>query len=115
MKTYNLCANPAISWSFNTSFLVWGIIWITSLWSFSTDGFLRVVILGSVLLSIYKSKVHVINILQVTYGTFVADPQDQQSLTAMIEYFISPNAVKRDFEFTKSKHSFLYTNISVAD
>ena len=35
------------------------------------------------------------------YGKYITDPADQQVLTSMIDYWISPNAVKRDFELPK--------------
>lgn len=41
--------------------------------------------------------------VQVVYGKYVSSSQDQQILSAMIDYWISPFAVKKDFELPKSK------------
>ena len=41
--------------------------------------------------------------LQVVYGKSMSDEFDRQGLSAMIDYWISPAAVKREFEATKSK------------
>ena len=35
------------------------------------------------------------------YGNVISNPMDQQSLNAMVDYWISPNAVKKDFELPK--------------
>ena len=42
--------------------------------------------------------------IQVVYGRSMSDEFDRQGLSAMIDYWISPAAVKREFEATKSKH-----------
>ncbi|XP_077977225.1 dynein axonemal heavy chain 8-like isoform X3 [Glandiceps talaboti] len=41
---------------------------------------------------------------EIIYGSYVIDDFDQQSLTALIEYWIGPNAVKKDFEATKLRY-----------
>ena len=41
--------------------------------------------------------------MQVVYGRSMSDEFDRQGLSAMIDYWISPAAVKREFEATKSK------------
>lgn len=41
--------------------------------------------------------------MQVIYGRSMSDEFDRQGLGAMIDYWISPAAVKREFEATKSK------------
>ena len=38
------------------------------------------------------------------YGTHITDPYDQQSLSAIIDYWCSPNAVKKDFEVARLKY-----------
>ncbi|XP_070568705.1 dynein axonemal heavy chain 5-like isoform X4 [Ptychodera flava] len=38
---------------------------------------------------------------EIIYGSYITDDFDQQSLTALVEYWVGPNAVKRDFEATK--------------
>ena len=40
--------------------------------------------------------------MQVVYGRGVSDEFDRQGLSAMIDYWISPAAVKREFEASKS-------------
>jgi dynein heavy chain len=40
---------------------------------------------------------------ELVYGSFLSDSLDQLSLTAMVDYWISPNAVKRDFELPRRK------------
>lgn len=42
--------------------------------------------------------------MQVVYGRSTSDEFDRQGLSAMIDYWISPAAVKREFEATKSKY-----------
>ena len=41
--------------------------------------------------------------MQVFYGNYVTDSLDQASLNGMIEYWLSPNAVKKDFELARGK------------
>ena len=41
---------------------------------------------------------------QAVYGRNMSDEFDRQGLSAMIDYWISPAAVKREFEAAKSKH-----------
>lgn len=40
---------------------------------------------------------------QLIYGGYITDPYDQQTLAAMIDYWISPAAVKKDFELSKGQ------------
>jgi len=40
-------------------------------------------------------------VLQVIYGSYSTDVNDQQSLGAMIDYWVSPTAVKKDFEVAR--------------
>ena len=51
--------------------------------------------------------------LQVIYGKTMSDEFDRQGLSAMVDYWISPAAVKREFEATKSKY-FRFPQISTA-
>ncbi|XP_023932050.1 dynein heavy chain 8, axonemal-like [Lingula anatina] len=41
---------------------------------------------------------------EVIYGSYVSDPYDQQTLSAIIDYWISPNATKKDFELARLKY-----------
>ncbi|XP_052807484.1 dynein axonemal heavy chain 5-like isoform X7 [Mya arenaria] len=41
---------------------------------------------------------------EVIYGSYSTDVNDQQSLSAMIDYWVSPNAVKKDFEVARLKY-----------
>ncbi|XP_035829673.1 dynein heavy chain 5, axonemal isoform X2 [Aplysia californica] len=41
---------------------------------------------------------------EVMYGTHITDPYDQQSLSAIVDYWCSPNAVKKDFEVARLKY-----------
>jgi len=41
--------------------------------------------------------------IQVVYGKYVSCSQDQQILGALVDYWISPFAVKKDFELPKRK------------
>ncbi|CAH1799095.1 unnamed protein product [Owenia fusiformis] len=41
---------------------------------------------------------------EVIYGSYVTDVTDQNSISAMIDYWMSPAAVKRDFELPKLKY-----------
>lgn len=41
---------------------------------------------------------------QVVYGSSVSDEFDRQALSSIIDYWISPAAVKREFEAAKSKY-----------
>ena len=43
----------------------------------------------------------------------MSDEFDRQGLSAMVDYWISPAAVKREFEATKSKY-FRFSRISTA-
>ena len=43
--------------------------------------------------------------LQVIYGSYVTDNLDQQTLSAVVDYWISPNACKKDFEIPKCMSS----------
>ena len=43
---------------------------------------------------------------QLVYGSYVTDPCDQLALGAMVDYWISPNAVKKDFELARCKFRF---------
>ncbi|GFN75495.1 dynein beta chain, ciliary [Plakobranchus ocellatus] len=43
-------------------------------------------------------------ISEIVYGTYITDPYDQQSLCAMVDYWCSPNAVKKDFEVARLKY-----------
>lgn len=40
---------------------------------------------------------------EIIYASFLTDPLDQQSLACMIDYWISPNAIKKDFELPRCK------------
>lgn len=42
-------------------------------------------------------------VLQVVYGSSIREEFDRQAVSAMIDYWISPAAVKREFEAAKSK------------
>lgn len=35
------------------------------------------------------------------YGNYVTDPTDQQTLASMVDYWISPLTIKKDFEIPK--------------
>ena len=37
------------------------------------------------------------------YGKYITDPADQQALAAMVDYWISPTSVKKEFEVPKCK------------
>ncbi|XP_077863125.1 dynein axonemal heavy chain 5-like [Saccoglossus kowalevskii] len=56
---------------------------------------------------------------EITYGSHIMDDFDQVSLAALIEYWVGPNAVKREFEATKLKYkipaAFFNPNIRVAN
>ena len=41
---------------------------------------------------------------ELVYGSFLTDPLDQLSLSSMVDYWISPNALKRDFELPRRKY-----------
>ena len=43
------------------------------------------------------------NCFQVIYGSYIEDNLDQQTLSAMVDYWVSPNACKKDFEIPKCK------------
>ena len=47
---------------------------------------------------------------QIIYGNYIMDPVDQACMAAMIDYWISPNAIKKEFEVSKGKF-ILYTLI----
>lgn len=40
-------------------------------------------------------------IVQVVYGSHITDPVDQQSLSAMVDYWVSPTAIKKEFEVAR--------------
>lgn len=40
---------------------------------------------------------------QLIYGGYVSDSYDQQALNAMVDYWVSPLAVKKDFELSRGK------------
>ena len=40
---------------------------------------------------------------QVVYGSYIRDPGDQQSLSAMVDYWVSPTAIKKEFEVARRK------------
>lgn len=40
---------------------------------------------------------------KLVYGGYISDSYDQQTVNAMVDYWISPPAVKKDFELAKSK------------
>ncbi|CAL1527205.1 unnamed protein product [Lymnaea stagnalis] len=41
---------------------------------------------------------------EIVYGTHITDIYDQQSLGAIVEYWCTPNAVKKDFEVARLKY-----------
>ncbi|BFZ10055.1 hypothetical protein BsWGS_13094 [Bradybaena similaris] len=41
---------------------------------------------------------------EIVYGSHVTDIYDQQSLSAMVEYWCGPNALKKDFEVARLKY-----------
>ncbi|KAL4232681.1 hypothetical protein ACF0H5_007369 [Mactra antiquata] len=41
---------------------------------------------------------------EVIYGSYSTDVNDQQSLSAMVDYWVSPTAVKKDFEVARLKY-----------
>ncbi|XP_059166583.1 dynein axonemal heavy chain 8-like [Physella acuta] len=41
---------------------------------------------------------------EIIYGTHITDAFDQQSLSALVEYWCTPNAVKKDFEVARLKY-----------
>lgn len=41
---------------------------------------------------------------EVVYGSYVTDPGDQQSLSAMVDYWVSPTAIKKEFEVARLKY-----------
>ncbi len=52
---------------------------------------------------------------EIIFGNYITDPVDQQCLNSVVDYWISPNAIKRDFELPKCKSYFfilfLITNL----
>ena len=43
--------------------------------------------------------------LQIIFGNNVTDPVDQNSLNAMVDYWISTTSTRKEFEMPKRKHS----------
>ncbi|XP_025098007.1 LOW QUALITY PROTEIN: dynein gamma chain, flagellar outer arm-like [Pomacea canaliculata] len=41
---------------------------------------------------------------EVVYGSHITDPVDQQSLSAMVDYWVSPTAIKKEFEVARLKY-----------
>ncbi|XP_070190368.1 uncharacterized protein [Littorina saxatilis] len=41
---------------------------------------------------------------EVVYGSYITDPGDQQSLSAMVDYWVSPTAIKKEFEVARLKY-----------
>ncbi|KAI8520697.1 hypothetical protein Bbelb_004510 [Branchiostoma belcheri] len=41
---------------------------------------------------------------EVIYGSYVSDEYDQQTLSAMVDYWMGPNAMKKEFEVPRLKH-----------
>ncbi|XP_076466964.1 uncharacterized protein LOC143298129 [Babylonia areolata] len=41
---------------------------------------------------------------EVVYGSYITDPGDQQSLSAMVDYWMSPTAIKKEFEVARLKY-----------
>lgn len=41
------------------------------------------------------------DLLQMVYGGHIYDTYDQQALNAIVDYWVSPVAVKKDFELAK--------------
>ncbi|XP_067674368.1 uncharacterized protein [Haliotis asinina] len=52
---------------------------------------------------------------EVVYGNHITDSFDQQSLSAMVDYWVSPTAVKKDFEVARLKyrHPTMFFNPNV--
>ena len=56
-------------------------------------------------------------ITEIIYGSYINDDYDRTNLSAMVDYWIGPNATKREFEATKresiwpSDYSILKTHI----
>ncbi|KAK6987321.1 dynein heavy chain 5 axonemal, partial [Biomphalaria glabrata] len=52
---------------------------------------------------------------EIVYGTHTTDVYDQQALSAIVEYWCTPNAVKKDFEVARLKYrapaAFFNTNV----
>ena len=46
--------------------------------------------------------------LQIIYGNNVTDPVDQNCLSAMVDYWISTNSTRKEFEMPKRKDSFTW-------
>lgn len=40
---------------------------------------------------------------QIIYGSHITDNYDQQAVSALVDYWLSPNAVKKDFEERRCK------------
>lgn len=44
--------------------------------------------------------------LQIIYGSHITDSYDQQAVSALVDYWLSPNAVKKDFEERRCKFNY---------
>ena len=42
-------------------------------------------------------------ITELIYGSYIVDEYDQTNLSAIVDYWVGPNAVKKDYEATKCK------------
>ena len=52
----------------------------------------------------YFYLLHMISLLyQIIYGSHITDHYDQQAVSALVDYWLSPNAVKKDFEERRCK------------
>jgi len=55
----------------------------------------------------YFYLLYVISLLyQIIYGSHITDNYDQQAVSALVDYWLSPNAVKKDFEERRCKFVF---------
>ncbi|KAK6187606.1 hypothetical protein SNE40_005595 [Patella caerulea] len=41
---------------------------------------------------------------EVVYGSYITDPYDQLALSAIVDYWLSPQAIKKDFEVARLKY-----------
>lgn len=44
---------------------------------------------------------------EIIYGSYINDDYDRTNLSAMVDYWIGPNATKREFEATKCTSFYL--------
>lgn len=61
----------------------------------------------TMLLLTIPHNMNIVFFYQVIYGSYCTDLIDQQSLGAMVDYWVSPTAVKKDFEVARCMLSSL--------